>query len=311
MPGKASILVIAAIAAPMALVPRTVAAQDSGPSRTHSSRTATSSIDDNLDTAKTLRRAAEALGMLRYSDIGSGNVHLPAVDVVTTMEIWGNGTSYVAGQPYETEYHASIDYNPPAMRVEITRVNSDVDRQGAAVSQHSIQVVTDTYSWSESEVGGGLVPGRGTATPDLAAAKTRLLQLWTFPYGVIKAALAAGDKAKITTDHGVFVITFALSGQLAGVMVRATLNDKDEVAKVETRTEDPALTEMITETTYSDYADRGEILTDVKTPGHIIQEQNGHPVLDIRVTKADADNPYLVFPVPESIHRAAARLHNK
>ena len=35
-----------------------------------------------------LRSAADALGMLRWSDIGAGASHLPAIDVVTTMEIF-------------------------------------------------------------------------------------------------------------------------------------------------------------------------------------------------------------------------------
>ena len=49
---------------------------------------------DSAERMKTLRAAAEALGMPRYSDIGAGNVHLPAVDAVNTMEIWGSGTTY-------------------------------------------------------------------------------------------------------------------------------------------------------------------------------------------------------------------------
>jgi hypothetical protein len=63
---------------------------------------------------------------------------------------------------------------------------------------------------------------------------------------------------------------------------------------------------MTTETEYSDYADHGEILTDVKSPGRIVRKQGGHPVLDIKVKTLDANNPYLVFPVPENVKKAAA-----
>ena len=124
-------------------------------------------------------------------------------------------------------------------------------------------MVRDKYAWDESEIGAGLVPGKGTATPAMAAANNRLLQLWILPYGVIKAAVAAGDKTKVSTENGATVITFPLSGQLAGVMVKATLDAQNEVAKVETRTDNPALTDLVTETEYSDYADHGEIATDV------------------------------------------------
>jgi hypothetical protein len=260
------------------------------------------------DVAKTLQTAAEAVGLARWS--GVGGQRLPEVDVINTMEIWGSGTTYGSGpsnKPGEpgpalkTEYHASLGYNPPAMRVEMTRSGT-----GAAAAQHTIEVVRDNYAWDESEIGAGLISGKGTATPAMASANSRLLQLWTLPYGVIKAALAAGDKIKMSNENGTTVLTFPLSGQLAAVMVKATLDAKYEVAKVETRTDNPALTDLITETEYSDYADHGEIATDVLSPGHIVRKQAGRPVLDLHVKMLDANNPYLVFPVPQNVKNAGA-----
>ena len=260
------------------------------------------------DVAKTLKVAAETLGLARWS--GVGGQHLPEVDVVSTMEFWASGTTYGSGQSYKdgapwpsfkTEYHASLGYNPPAVRLEMTRTPV----QGGG-PQHTFQVVREKYAWDESELGAGLVPGKGTATPEIAQVRNRLLQLWILPYGVIKAAVAAGDKTKMTTENGATVLTFPLSGLLADVMVRATLDSENQVAKVETRTDNPALRDLITETEYSGYADHGEILTDVKSPGHILQKQSGHPVMDIQVKMWDANNPYLVFPVPENVKKAAA-----
>ena len=301
MQTKARIWMIATLTA---LAFQTAGAQAVKREAVASTRTdAGSSKGGSADAVKTLRAAAEALGMLRWSDIGTENVHLPAVDVVNTLELWGSGTTYSAGQPYKAEYHVCIGYNPAGMRLEITRTSSSV-AQSTSAPQHTIEVVRDGYAWDESEIGGGLVPGQGTATPAIAAAKRRLLQLWILPYGVVKAALAAGDKTKISNENGSTIIIFPLSGPLAGVMVRATLNDKNEVAKVETRSDNPTLTEMATKTEYSDYVDHGEILTDIKSPGHIVQEQDGHAALDIQVTKVDANNPYLVFPVPENVKKA-------
>jgi hypothetical protein len=265
------------------------------------------------EVAKTLKAAAEAVGLARWS--GVGGQRLPEVDVVNTMEIWGSGTTYGPGQSdkpgesrlaFKTEYHAALGYNPPAMRVEITRTSSGAPAQGGAAPQHTIEVVRDKYAWDESEIGAGLLPGKGSATPAMGAVNNRLLQLWILPYGVIKAALAAGDKTKLSTEKGAAVITFPLSGQLSNVMVKATLDAQNEVAKVETRPDNPALADMITETEYSDYVDHGEIATDIKSPGHIVRKQGGHPVLDIKVKMLDANNPYLVFPVPENVKKAAA-----
>jgi hypothetical protein len=262
-----------------------VAALAIQPSRAQSGR---------LDRATVIRAAADALGMLRWSDIGAGATRLPAIDVVNTMEFQGSGTSYNSGQTLKTEYHATLGYNPAAMRVEMTRTGP-----GGGAPQHSIQTVRENYAWNESEIGGGLMPGKGTATPAAAALRDRLLQLWTLPYGVVKAALAAGEKTTVSTENGATIISFPLSGQLAGITVKATLDSKNFVTKVETRPDNPALANMAME--YSDYADHGEILTDIKSPGHIVQRQNGRPMLDIQVKVWEANNPYLVFPVPPNV----------
>jgi hypothetical protein len=304
------------IAALSALVFQTAGGQSNSPKASASGKTASpGAVDDATkasasDVAGTLKAAAEAVGLARWSAVGGQK--LPEVDVINTMEFWGSGTTYgpaqssKPGEPgaaYKTEYHATLGYNPPAMRVEITRTSSGAAAQGAL---HTIEVVRDQFAWDESEIGGGLVPGKGSATPAMASANSRLLQLWILPYGVIKAAIAAEGKAKLSSEKGATVITFPLSGQLADVMVRATLDAQNEVAKVETRSDNPALAELNTETEYSGYADHGEIATDVKSPGHILRKQGGRPVLDIQVKTLDANNPYLVFPVPENVKKAAA-----
>jgi hypothetical protein len=282
--------------------------------KTTPAKIADSAADSSTsDVAKALKAAAEAVGLARWS--GVGGQHLPEVDVVNTMELWASGTSYGLGQPYKpgepwpafnTEFHVALGYNPPAMRLEMTCTNIGASGQAGAAPVHIIQVLRENYAWDESEIGAGLVPGKGTATPAMAAANNRLLRLWILPYGVIKAALAAGDKTKVSSDNGATVLTFPLGGQLADVMVKATLDAQNLVARVDTRTDNPAHSAMLTETEYSDYADHGEIATDIKSPGHIVHKQGGHPVLDIHVKMWDANNPYLVFPVPENVKKAAA-----
>jgi len=227
------------------------------------------------DRVKVLRAAADALGMVRWADIGNGGTVLPGVDVVNTMEFQGTSGP--------TEYHVTLGYNPAAMRIETIRAG-----------QHTIQTVRENYAWNESEVGAGLVPGKGTATPAQAALKERLLQLWILPYGVVKAALAAGDKTSVSTENGATVITFPLSGQLAGTTVKATLDSKNLVTKVETLPGN-----LVAE--YSGYADHGEVLSDILSPGHIVQKQGGRTTLDIQIKAWEANNPYLVFPVPKNV----------
>ncbi len=262
------------------------------------SHSAFAQTDNAANRTKVLRAAADALGMVRWSDIGAGPIHLPGIDAVNTMDIRATGT---VGPFADAEYHVALAYNPPAMRVEITRKGAS-----AGQSQHTIQTVREKYAWNESEIGAGLEPGKGTATPAMADQKERLLQLWILPYGVVKAALAAGDKTVVSTENGATVITFPLSGSLADVTVKATLDSKNLVSKVETRSDNAAMANLVTETEYSDYADHGELLTDIKSPGHIVEKQAGRPMLDIRVKGVDANNPYLVFPVPANVKAASA-----
>jgi hypothetical protein len=244
------------------------------------------------EAAKAVKAAADALGMPRTG--GPGGAMLPEIDVINRMEILGSGTSSVSGQTVKTEYHAALGYNPPAMRLEITRTNA------GGTPQHTIQTVRDKYAWDESMMGAGLVPGKGTATPQMTAVKQRLLQIWILPYGVLKAAFAAGDNATVSTEDGATVLSVPLSGELAGVTLKATLDSKNFITKVVAQTGGG----MDIEADYSDYADHGEILTDIKSPGHIVEKQGGSTVLDIQIKSWDANNPYLVFPIPQNVKMA-------
>ncbi len=107
------------------------------------------------------------------------------------------------------------------------------------------------------------------------------------------------------TEGGATVITFPLSGELAGSTVKATLDSNNFLMKVATWPDNPALANLATETDYSSYADRGEVLTDIKSPGRIIRRQGGRTVLDVEVKTWEANNLYLVFPVPPNVKAAA------
>jgi hypothetical protein len=250
---------------------------------------------------KVLRAAAAALGQIRMSDIGAGNAVLPLVDVVTTMHISASGTMYANGQSSNVDYDAMMGYLLPAMRVQIKPAGA------GANAARTIHTVREDVAWNESEPGAGLIPGKGTATPAMAAVKARLLQLWILPYGVVKAAIAAGDKTTISTAQGSTVITFPLSGILAGITITATLDANNFVTKVVTKPDSAAATDLVYEAEYSDYADHGEIPTDIKSPGRIVQKVAGKPLLDVKIKHVDANNPYLVFPIPANVKAARAQ----
>lgn len=226
------------------------------------------------DAQKTIKDAEDAIGMLRLPQ---------KIDLIETMEYWGTQTT-----PNKLTYHASISYQVPGMRIEMTG------------KSRQIQVVSGVYAWDESVPGGGLVPGT-TATPMPAALTARLLQLWITPFGALKAGALAGSNAKVKTEAGATVITFSLPEPLSDVAAQVTLNPKKQVARVETHgaSPDSSLVAM-----YSDYKDIADVRTDLLFPTHIVQRKGATTLLDLTVTKTNTNNPYVVFPVPDSVEKA-------
>src|ERR1700694_1433327 len=72
------------------------------------------------------------------------------VDAIGQTEWWATGT---AGDAKVTAYYAYLNYNVPGMRVDMTKMPGG----------RTIEVVSGNAAWNESEPGGGLVPGKGTA----------------------------------------------------------------------------------------------------------------------------------------------------
>ena len=84
----------------------------------------------------------------------------------------------------------------------------------------------------------------------------------------------------------------------------ATLDANNFITKVVTKPDNAAATDLVYEAEYSDYADHGEIPTDIQSPGRIVQRVAGKPLLDVKIKHVDANNPYLVFPVPANVKAA-------
>jgi hypothetical protein len=295
MPRKTRILPIPAIALTLTFAYGSIAADAQTPA-SQANRVNAQAPANEPARLKVLRAAAAALGQIRTSDIGAGTAVLPLLDVVTTMHISATGTMYNNGQPSNVDYDAMMGFLLPAMRVQI--------KPAGANGPLTIQTVREDVAWNDSELGAGLIPGKGTATPAMAAAKARLLQMYILPYGVVKAAIEAGEKTMISTAQGSTVITFPLSGTLAGITVTATLDARNFITRVVTKPDNPASTDLVYEAEYSDYADHGQIPTDIQSPGRIVQRVAGKPLLDVKIKHVDANNPYLVFPIPANVKAA-------
>src|SRR5437762_3948949 len=142
---------------------------------------------------------------------------------LNSIQFSGSGTNYAYGQAYTPggawprfevkTYTAAVDYQAPAMRLEMLRAQGEHPPKGGgaqpfAIDQRTIQVVNGKNAWSE----GGPQPA-----PNADAVSDRLRQIWLTPHGVVKAALASGAQATGNT------INFKAEGR----DVKATLNDQN------------------------------------------------------------------------------------
>jgi hypothetical protein len=164
-------------------------------------------------------------------------------------------------------------------------------------SRKAIEVVSGEFAWDEDIVGAGLVPGRGTATPNRAALNERLIRLWSSPQGAPKAATASGENTKVAMEGGKPVVTFPIPS-VRGAIAKATLNAENQAERVEI-----TLGSAVTEFTYEKYDDYNP--PDDKVfgyfPGHIVEKRNGVTILDLTVKQTDVGNLYVVLPVPQSV----------
>jgi len=256
------------------------------------------------DLKQVLYRMANGLGMLRT---------VREVDSLMTVEVWGRGTMREVGpkavgpQVQLKSYHVQIAYDFPGMRVESVR----------ATGERDIQVVSGTFAWNEiDKIGGGLDPAWGSAVPAMDTVADRLLRLWTTPFGVVKAAAAAGEKATVTVESGAVVVTFPLVnaaprdtvhmvvGELNGTPVKVTLDADYRPARVEVRHRD-----RVYVATYSSYGDLNEkdYKADIYVPSRVVRTVDGQTVLDLTIDKTNTYNPYVLMPVPPSVQKVAGR----
>ena len=256
------------------------------------------------DLKKVIYSMANSLGMLRTVN---------ELDSLMTVEAWGRGTMREVGpkglgpEVQIKSYYAQIAYDFPGMRLELVRADG----------QREIQVVSGTHAWNEiDKLGGGLEPGWGSAVPAMDAVTERLLRLWTTPFGVVKAAAAAGEKTKVSVENGATVVTFPLVngkpeqtsylvvGELAGTPVKVTLDAMSRPARVELRFRD-----RLHVTTFSNYGDLNEsdYRADIFVPARVVRTVDGQTVLDLTIDKTNTYNPYVIMPVPANVQKAVAR----
>jgi glyoxylase-like metal-dependent hydrolase (beta-lactamase superfamily II) len=118
------------------------------------------------------------------------------------------------------------------------------------------------------------------------------LNVWTTPWGFLKAAASAGN-ATVRSQGGQQVVSFspanfkAPSGQK--YTVTGYINNQNLVTKVETKVEHAVYGDLPVEFDYTNYTSMGG----VQVPGHISQKQAGMETFNATITGATANPPNL------------------
>lgn len=226
------------------------------------------------------------------------------VDAIATLEYLGTGTMTVAGQPCKlTKYRATINYQTPGMRADFACTRAD------GQAHQEIQVVSGKFAWNDvGQVGGGLVPGEGSAVPTVDALNERLIRLWSGPQGAVKAATAGGANTKVSVAGGKHVVSYPIPG-VSGATATATLTASSGqgpcamncAERIEVR-----FGNAVTEFTYSNYADFNdkEERLDAFFAGRIVETRGTATVLDLTVNRTNTGNLYIVMPVPPNVRKA-------
>jgi hypothetical protein len=244
----------------------------------------------------TLYRIGDALGMLRDTD---------ERDTILTTDWKSTGTMLVDGRTCTlANYRGQVRYSIPGMRVDFACAQPD----GKPGMRH-VEVIANAVAWNEA------TPGTGS-TPTPNTVNDRLIQLWSLPYSVYKAATLAGNNAKVTLESGVVYLSYPLPAPLTGT-ARVALNTTDAIELTMDSGEKYQLSywidrvelrvgNVVTDTTYSDYAELNEpdYRSDVFFPRRVTQKRNGTTVLDLTTQRTNTYNPYVVMPVPANVKAA-------
>src|SRR6266436_4718258 len=224
---------------------------------------------------------------------------------VKSLQYAGNGANFSFGQnvapgtPWPRfnlkSYTRTVDYDTPAMRDELVRTQAEPGARGGGGiplvgEQRQLQAVSGTYAWNQV--------GENPLAPALAAVADRLHQLWITPHGVIKAAMKHNATVQAQTEGGkkMTTISFMVPGQLK---VKALVNERNLVEKVDSWNANPVLGDMLTETIYADYKDFGG----VQFPTKITQKQGGFPTLELTVSEVKS-NASVDIQVPDNVRQA-------
>jgi glyoxylase-like metal-dependent hydrolase (beta-lactamase superfamily II) len=235
--------------------------------------------------------------------LASATRALGAADI-KSIEYSGSGKWFQFGQapspvlPWPafdvSNYTASVNYETPAARVQMTRIQvvEPGRTRPAPVQQRPVQVVSGTNAWNMAPPPGAAPDAPAAPQPQVEAVEERTMEIWATPHGFLKAAAANNATSEPVTGGG-STVSFTVDGKHKFV---GRINAQNQVERVQTTIDNTVLGDTPVEITYADYRD----FSGVQFPSRIVRTQGGYPVLDLTVASVTS-NPAVDITVPESV----------
>jgi glyoxylase-like metal-dependent hydrolase (beta-lactamase superfamily II) len=205
--------------------------------------------------------------------------HTLGADNLKTLEYSGSGYDFAFGQAPSVKspwpkfnvktYTRTLSFEPWASSIQSTRTQFESPPRGGGMQPLVGEQRTTVV----------IAPG----SPAAAALPENLAV--TVPHAFLKVAAAAPDVA-VTAESKVGkrfkVIAFTASNK---AKIRGWVNQQNFIERVETTIDSPVLGDMKYEVSFTDYQN----FNGVNFPRHIVQQQGGHPVLDLRISDVKAN----------------------
>jgi Metallo-beta-lactamase superfamily len=173
-----------------------------------------------------------------------------------------------------TKYTALVNYTVPAMRQEIIRIDNEYPPRGGGAGPFN----PATGQGGIRPIPGDIIQNQNTD----GRTEVGAVNMWLTPHGFLKAAIQ--NKATLSGTRGKKkLVSFT---DFNKYKVTGTINEQNLVEHVETRIDVGFTGDTLIEGIYSNYKD----FAGAKFPMHIVQQQGGHPVLDILVADVEPNS---------------------
>ena len=222
----------------------------------------------------------------------------------------GSGFSFAFGQNYSMDeawprfrmerYDRLVNYEDMSSREELVRTQAESPPRGGGNQplvgiQDQVFSLSQDAAWNEVSTlnavperksGFGPLPAvSDAATAAPASVAERKLQIWMTPQGFVKAAQGHDVQLSRQTQRRRQLTLLTINLQ-DGTPLTATINEQNQIERVETRMPNPVLGDMIVQNNYLNYRD----FNGISFPSQILISQGGYETLEVLVTDV-ATNP--------------------